>query len=282
MKNFIKNLLVIFTTTVISVCSAHAIQFDVLALPADLYSVCDNYFCYPEPSEIATNYVIQNLKTYNNTINVPYISEVRTKLESNPSLKAATESMLNNFKKSEQVDFETLNQLSKEFNVKSIILISAYSTNDKNPAKRSLWEVLEISSAFKISYPFNLVTNVVLTDTVNDVIMWSSKYNKNVSDTNGYFYAANQTQAASQLEKIKLYYKSNVAQTISQNIYLRFFPSDVRTFKVQKQNDDGEKPHFVPNALEHLITPQAKLELEEGNPSIDSMNAEPDDLMFTL
>ncbi len=264
-----------------TVCRCHAVQFDVIALPADIFSVCDNYFCYPEPSEIATNYIIQDLKAYN-SINIPYLNEVRTKLEANPQLKSATASMLEQFKNTDKVDFDTLNQLSKEFNVKSIILVSAYSVNDKNKAKRNLWEVLEISSAFKISYPFSLVTNVVLTDTVNDVIMWSSKYNKTVSDSNGYFYAANQTQAASQLEKIKLYYKSNIALTVSQNIYLRFFPSDVRTFKVQKNDNDGEKPHFVPNALEHLISPQAKMELEEGNPSIDSLNAEPEDLMFTL
>ncbi len=258
-----------------------AIQFDVLALPADLFSVCDNYFCYPEASEIVTNYVIQDLRAHNNTMNIPYLPEVRAKLEANPELKAATKSMLDSFKQSEKIDFETQNTLSKAFNVKSIILISAYSTNERNKQKRNLWETLEISSAFKINYPFSLVTNVVLTDTVNDVIMWSGKYTKKLSDSDGFFSAVNQTQAASQLEKIKMYYKSNVAQNISQHIYLRFFPRDVRTFAVPKKEGE-EKPHFVPNALDHLITPQTKMEIEEGAPSIDFQTAEPEDLMFTF
>lgn len=280
MKKILLNFILLIFIVFASVCKGEAIQFDVLALPADLFSVCDNYFCYPEPSEIATNYVIQDLRAHN-TMNLPYLSEVRAKLESNPQLKSATKSMLEQFKNNEKVDFETQKLLAKEFNVKSIIIISAYSTSERTKQRRGLWEILEISSAFKINYPFVLITNVVLTDNVNDVVMWSSKYSKTLSNSEGFFNATSQTQAASQLEKIKMYYKSNVAQNISQNIYLRFFPKDVRTITVPKKEGE-EKPHFVPNALEHLITPQTKFEIEEGKPSVDFLNAEPEDLMFTL
>lgn len=271
----------IFTiiTIVCSVCSAQAVQFDVLALPTELFSVCDNYFCYPEASEIATTYVIQDLDNYG-TINIKRLSEVRSTLEFKPELKAATIGMLNEYKNNDKVDFDTLKMLSKEFGVKSIILISTYTTTDKTPVKRNLWEILEIASAFKTSYPYNLVTNVVLTDNVNNVVMWSSKYNKQLSDSNGYFYAKNQTQAASQLEKIKQYYKENVSKNISQNIYIRFFPQDVRTFKIKKnETEESEGPKFVPNALEHLIKPQMIKELDEGT----SNTLDPtEDMMFTL
>ncbi len=280
MKKLFIKFLFIMICFVSAACKTDAIQFDVLALPADLFSVCDNYFCYPEPSEIATNYVIQDLRA-RGSINIPHLAEVRAKLETNPELKASTKNMLDQFKQNEKVDFDVQKLLAKEFNVKSIIIISAYSINEKTPKKRGLWEILEISSAFKINYPFTLVTNVVLTDNVNNVVMWSAKYTKNVSNSDGYFSATNQTQAASQLEKIKMYYKSNVAQNISQNIYLRFFPKDVRTFTVPKKEGE-EKPHFVPNALEHLITPEAKFEIEEGKPSVDFQTAEPEDLMFTF
>lgn len=280
MKKLLISILFTFIISFMACAKSFAVQFDVLALPTDLFNVCDNYFCNPEPSEIATDYLIENLRAYGN-INIPYLAEVRGKLNSQPQLKNATELMLKQYKENEKVDFDIQKQLSKEFNVKSIIIVSSYAKTDKTPAKRSLWEMLEISSAFKINYPIELVTNVVLTDNVNDVIMWSAKYSKIVSDSNGYFYALNQTQAASQLEKIKLYYKENVSKTISQNIYLRFFPKDVRTFDVPKKEGE-EKPHFVPNALEHLITPQAKMEIEESSMSIDSPVAEPDDLMFAF
>lgn len=280
MKKKCLKLLFTIAALIFTSCSAKAIQFDVLALPTDLFNICDNYFCFPEPSEIATTYVIQNLDNYG-TINTKRLSEVRSTLEFKPELKSATINMLEEFKNSEKVDFETLKLLSKEFGVKSVILISTYTTTDRNPVKRGLWEILEIASAFKTSSQYNLITTVVLTDNVNDVIMWSAKYKKQVSNSEGYFTAQNQTQAASQLEKIKQYYKNNVATNISQNIYLRFFPQDVKTFKIKKNNSEEESgtPKFVPNALDHLIKPQMIRELDEGaSNTIDPS----EDLMFAF
>ena len=34
--------------------------FKVLVLPVDLFSVCDNYYCFPEVSEIIAEDVINN------------------------------------------------------------------------------------------------------------------------------------------------------------------------------------------------------------------------------
>lgn len=265
--------LVLFSTT-----RVQAVQFDVLVLPTEIFNVCENYFCFPEPSEIAANYVIQNLEQYK-TINVTDLATVRATLNNNPTLKNDTEQMLTTFEQTEKIDFDTLKALSKEFDVKSIIIISCYAITDRSSTKRSLWEVLEISSAFKITYPFNLTTTAVLTDTVNNVVMWSSKYNKTVSDSNGYFLALNQAQAASHLEKIKQYYRNNVSQNISQNVHLRFFPKDVRTFSIKKQNsEDSNSPQFMPNALERLSKPKSIQELDEGSLNTDSE----DDFIFAL
>lgn len=106
-------------------------------------------------------------------------------------------------------------------------------------------------------------TTAVLTDTVNNIVMWSNKYNKQLTNSNGFFSASNQAQAASHLEKIKQYSKSNVAQNISQNINMRFFPKDVRTFNIKNKQSDVT-PQFTPNALENLITPQMTKELQDG------------------
>lgn len=254
--------------------SVKAIQFDVLVLPTDIFNVCDNYFCFPEPSEIVANNVIQNLDEYH-TINIIELSDVRSKLNQKPDLKSATQEMLRDFEQTEKIDFAVLKELSKEFQVKSIILISSYAITDRSATRRDLWEVLEVSSAFKITYPFNLTTSAVLTDTVNSVVMWSNKYNKTVSDSNGYFLALNQAQAASHLEKVKQYYKNNVAKNISQNVHLRFFPKDVRTFEIKRSNTD-EGANFMPNALDHLSKPQILKELEDAKPQEQST----DDFIF--
>ena len=269
---------IIFTIffALISMTKTYAIQFDVLVLPTDIFSECDNYFCFPEPSNIAANYVIQDLEAYN-TINTVSLADVRARLETKPALKQVTRDMLENFEQTEKIDFQILTELSREFGVKSIIIISSYAITDRSATRRDLWEVLEISSAFKITYPFNLTTTAVLTDTVNSVVMWSNKYNKTVSDTNGYFLALNHAQAASHLEKIKQYYKNNVSKNISQNVHLRFFPKDVKTFTVKNSSSEQtEEPTFVPNALDHLIKPQMIKELEDGNSNTTST----DDFIF--
>ena len=48
-----------------------------------------------------------------------------------------------------------------------------------------------------------------------------------------------------------------------QNVYMRFFPKDVRTFvPKQKQTENKEQPKFMPNALEHLSDPHIRKELD--------------------
>lgn len=265
MKNLLFKILLLLVICIFSQSGVKAVQFDVLVLPTEVSSVCENYFCFPEPSEVAANYVINQLNETKN-INVIKLADVRAKLAANPNLKTETEGMLKNFEQTERIDYVVLKDLSEAFNVKSVILISCYAITDRAETRRNLWEVLEISSAFKITYPFDLTTTAVLVDTVNSTVMWSGKFSKTVSDSNGYFLALNQAQATSHLEKIRQYFRNFVAPSISQNVHLRFFPREVRTFTVNgnKKLDDTEMPKFMPNALEHLITPDQKNQIE-GN-----------------
>lgn len=242
---------------------AKAVHFDVVVLPTDLYNVCDNYFCFPEASEIAANNVIFQLNSYKN-ISAHHLDEVRSKLNQNNTLKEQTIAMLKAYRNSERIDYQALNNLSKEFNVKSILIISSNVTNPETQLKRQLWDILELTSAFKISHPFTLNTSAVLIDTVNNTVMLSHKYAKNISNNEGYFIANNQAQAYSQVEKIKLYYKDNVSRNLAQNIKLRFFPKDVRTFTPAKSQENNI-PTFVPNALEKLTQPTLRNQMNGIN-----------------
>lgn len=266
-KIFFTFLFLLLTTS-----KSEAIQFDVVVLPTDLYNICDNYFCFPEASEIAANNVIQQLNSYKN-ISARNLYEVREKINQNESLKSETVAMLKNFRNTDKIDFETLSKLSKEFNVKSIVLISTYTTNTESNQKRQLWDILELTSAFKFAHPFELRTSVVLTDTVNNTVMLSNKYYKQISDNNDFFIAQNQAQAYAQLEKVRQYYRNNVAQHISQNIKLRFFPKSVRTFTLNNKNNN--EPQFIPNALDKLSKPKLRKEIE----NIDYGNSV-DDFIF--
>lgn len=277
MKRLVIKFLFTILCCFLCIGKCYAIDFNVLVLPTNLFSVCDNYFCFPEVQEIIAEDVILNLNDTKHIHTVP-LAAVRARISQDQELKTATENMLKTYQQTEKIDFQTLNKLSSIFNTKSVMLISTYTTNDQSNKKRELWETLEIASAFKITYPFQLITNAVLTDTVNDIIMWSNKYSKTLSDNNGYFLAQTQAQAASQLEKIKLYSKTNIAQNITQNVQLRFFPKEVRTININR-NSNSPQPQFTPNALDNLITPKLNKELEYGQINTTNPN---DDYIFEI
>ncbi len=262
MKKFLLSFIFSLTLAFFCTSSVKAVQFEVLVLPVDIFSVCDNYFCFPEVSNIIAEDVIENLNKYNN-INVESLSVVRAVLYKNNDLKLKTEKLLDSYKNNDKVDFSMLKEVANLFGVKSIVLINSYAINDKTTIRRSLWDILEISSAFRITYPFELKTNAILTDCVNNIIMWSGKYSKSVSDSFGYYSASNQMQAMSQLEKIQIYSSEIVSKNISQGIFMRFFPKEVRTFTIKqpKQEDDMSKK-FIPNALEHISDPHLLKEFD--------------------
>lgn len=261
-KKLFKIFIIVFMIA-FSALKVHAVQFELLVLPTDIFSVCDNYFCFPEVSNIIADDVIKDLKQHTE-IKVPDLNQVRYMLNSDPQLKQKTINIIETYGKNDKIDFQNLNELAKEFSVKSVLIIDTYTINDKTSLRRNIWDTLEITSAFKITYPFDLKTTAVLTDCVNSLVMWSGKYSKKLSDTYGYYNAGNQTQALSQLEKMKFYSQDVVAKNISQSVYMRFFPKDVRTFSIKKQSEDAPAK-FVPNALEHLSDPHIRKEFESDN-----------------
>jgi hypothetical protein len=212
-------------------------------------------------------------------VTAPELSTVRANLYSNSSLKYSTEKVLSQFAKDDKIDFNSLQAIAKFFDAKSVLLINSYALNDKMITRGNLWKMLEISSAFQIRYPLYLNTSAILTDCVNDLIMWSGKYSKDVSDSDGYFSALGQIQAYSQLEKIKQYSKINISQNIAQGVFTRFFPRDVRTFNVSNKSNNSDQPqsHFVPNALEHLSNPHMQKEYDKFN--FETQNSA-DDFIF--
>jgi hypothetical protein len=107
------------------------------------------------------------------------------------------------------------------------LIISNTVPIDKEVARRNVWEMLVLSTNFDVSYPYTMETNAVLLDTVNDLVMWSNTYTKKISDNNDNFKAPNASDAYAILEYFKMYSKDILSKSISQNIYLRFFPKTI-------------------------------------------------------
>ena len=61
--------------------------------------------------------------------------------------------------------------IAKSFDAKSVLLVSSVVVTNKNLIKRSIWEVLEISSAFDIEQSYTLESGAVLLDNVNDIVI---------------------------------------------------------------------------------------------------------------
>lgn len=262
MRKFFLNFILILIIGLCSCQFAKAVEFDVLVLPVDILSVCENYFCFPETSNIVADDVISDFGKYQ-SIHTKSIAYIRNVLSKNSELRNKTITVLETFKQNDKINFSLLKEIADTFGVKSVLIINSYAINDKTSLRRNLWEILEISTAFKITYPFELKTTAVLTDCVNSIVMWSGKYSKDVSDSFGYYSVSNQMQANSQLEKIKRYSSEIISKNISQNVFMRFFPKEVRTFAIKQNYADNEQAKkFVPNALEHLSDPHLLKEFE--------------------
>ena len=235
--------------------AAFSEQYKVLVLPVDIFTVCENYYCFEEPSTIIANDTINYLNK-NGRITALNLYDVRNQLNGNPQLKNAATYSLNKYKNSNSIDFASLKKLSDGFDAKSILLISS------QVGKRSIWEVLEVSSVFEAVNQYSLDTNAVLLDNVNDIVMWSGKYTRNLGDSESRYWAKSASQAVSQYEKIKCYSKDIISTSIAQNIIQRFYPKSIKQIipKVKPQTTD-----FRPNPLENI-----KIQPEKDSGEIQS------------
>ena len=251
MKILTKILILLFF---FAVNCASAEPFRVLVIPTEIFSVCNNYYCFPEVSEIFAEDVIKNFNE-SSLITSPDLYTVRKKLSQNQPIKNSLNTALERYKKNGMVDFKALDDVSKIFNAKSVLIIS--SNIISNSTGRNVWEVMEVMSAFEAASKFTLTTTALLTDNVNDIIMWNGKYKRELGDNQEHFWAANTAQAFSQLEKIRFYSKDILAKNISQNVILRFYPKVTKPIIETKQTPASS---FVTNPLENNANKQKSAE----------------------
>ncbi len=235
MKFLCKILIII----VLLISPAAAVTFDVLVLPADLLTEKENYYNFNEMSEIISTDIINNFNNSNGKIKSPALNEVRAKLNQNKDLKTLTLKALDNYYHTNKIDYDAFKKIGTDFSCKSVLIISSYVRTNKNSLKRGVWEVLEVSSGFDISYPYRLETSIVLLDTVNNLVMWSNNYSIKLGTNNNLFKADSYPQAQEWLEKLRLYSETIVAPGATQNITLRFFPKAIRPIETKVEGNTG-------------------------------------------
>ena len=217
---------ILFLSLILLSPAANAISFNVVVLPADLMNVCDNYYCYPEVSEIIANDLIQY---FNRTgrINSPSLIEVRRRLAANPQLRTALQQSLIKYRNSSNIDFHVYKKVADLFSAKSVLVVANTVNVENAYVKRNVWEILELATALDFTYPFFMETEAVLLDTYNGLVMWSGNYSKKISDNNGNFSAPKSSQSYSKLGFIEFYSEDIISKTIGENVVLRFFPKTI-------------------------------------------------------
>ena len=220
------------------ISSVQAVTFDVLVLPTDLVNSKENYYGFEEVSEIIAEDIINDFNSSNGKIQSPELYEVRNKMTQDAALKTLITNTLKKYDR-DSVDYKALKEIGKNFSCKSVLLVSSSVITNKNSLKRGLWEVLEVSTAFNLEYPYRLDTSMVLIDTVNDIVMWSNRYSTKIGTNADTFEAKNYAQANEILSKVRLYSEKIAAKSASQNIILRFYPKTLRTINKEFDNSDG-------------------------------------------
>ena len=218
--------------------AAEAITFNVVVLPVDILNVCNNYYCFPEASEVLAQDIIQNFNK-TNKVKSPDLYEIRAALAANDDLYDTTAAVVRKFDYNNNIDYAGLKKIAKSFDAKSVLLVSSVVVTNKNLIKRSIWEVLEISSAFDIEQSYTLESGAVLLDNVNDIVMWNGSY-KRILGKNSGFIARNASQANSKLDALRMYFSDMVAQDITQNVILRFFPKTITPLERKQKTDKKE------------------------------------------
>ena len=176
--------------------------------------------------------------------------DIKAKFNNNTLLKNSLAKYKNN-----TIDYEAFKTIGKDFGCNYILLVNSSVMTNKNSLRRNLWEVLEVATAFDISYPFRLENSVVLLDSANELVIWSNNYSSKLGTNSNEFSAKNIAQANAEYEKIKLYSKTVIAPSVSQNIMLRFFPKSIRPLQTEINSQGGalkfertipEKPNLKP------------------------------------
>ncbi len=224
MKNYLKYFVLLICLLIAP--AVQALTFNVVVVPADLFNVCENYYCYPEVSEIVSEDLIDKLNKSGKFVS-PSLYEVRLKLAQNTEVKNKVKNSLDKFNSKGNIDFATMKQLGDLFSAKSVLLISNRVPMENSHLKRSVWEVLELSGALNLSYPFTMETSAVLLDTVNDLVMWSGGYVKNLNPSDGNFSAHSAAESYAKYAYLQSYSEDILSKVIAQNVTLRFFPKTV-------------------------------------------------------
>lgn len=233
--------------------AACAKEEEIFVLPLYMTGVQNNNsYGFETSSEIVADDIIQNF-LLGNKINSTKLDNVKALTANDFYVKEAGDK----FRKSGLIDFE---KLVKSINTTAdkTLLVVGY-VEDKNEAKLGLWDILKLSSDFKIDYPYQWTTMVVLIDNADGVALWHKSYTMPLASGKKPFVAKNFSEAADQYEKVRSFSKNIIAKDVEQNVILRLENKTIDySDNVKPVPNEGIGLKYYKKGIPVKITPPAE------------------------
>lgn len=234
------NIVFIFLLFVAQPCFAK--EYKVLVLPDTLMNKVNDYFVYPEASELVSTDVIRYLNNVP-SFNAPQVSTVKSTVNKYPSLKANAVALMKNFKVNYNIDFEALSRLNMYFKADLALMVTSNIDVQNYFLRRTIWDALNIPGATVVDPAYRVSTQVYLIDIRNKRIMWQHTYQKLISSRESRMVAVDYSPQTEQMERVKTYSERFLAPQITQEMQLVVY--NVDEFSNLNNHPEIVKPHPV-------------------------------------
>jgi len=231
-NGFMRKLVLIVLFSILMMPAAFAKKFQVVVLPLKFPGEYSKFFSSPDIDEIVAADIISNFNS-SYRIEAPNLDSLKGKINSSTQLKENIASATSKFIKNTEPDYPSLKYIAESFDAKSVLIVYSYVQEVGQSSKRDFYEIMKLASVFELQADYNLITEAVLFDNVNNLVMWSAVYKTPLNKRGMSHKIENNLAVIEQVNKVKIYSKDILSKNISQNVTLRFYPQSVRPITVK-------------------------------------------------
>ncbi|MCQ2744549.1 MAG: hypothetical protein MJ230_07145 [bacterium] len=202
-------------------------SYKLLILPDNIVTeniALDSYI-YNAASEFFAD-EITALLNFTDNIKSQNVSEVRAKLKSNPSAMLSAKALMERFRTTYNVDYESAKKLANQTGNRYVLLLTSTIDAENYILRRTVWDFFNIAGASVVDPAYKINTYAVLIDTLNSKKLWSDTYYKTISTVENRIITRGQSPQTEQLSRIKDYSRY-ICPQIAQNVQVGILPEDV-------------------------------------------------------
>lgn len=189
------------SSTKIELSALKSDKRNVVVISDRVYQANQQYFVYPEVSEMIAQEVINELNR-EGFVYAPTLSSVRERLKK-ADLVVHADKLLRDFHYTYNIDFNALNKIAKKLGADDILLITGGLDTVSDFLKPTWYNFLNIPGENVVKSEYRMYTHFALIDVQNEIVTWQNSYTRHI--TSPEFALANATFSPDyrQMTKIK-------------------------------------------------------------------------------